>query len=372
MADLAGGDGRSGRWLWPWPWPQALVVGACSGGERPTLIEQTGAASLPGGITTAPDGSDGPSGTTEATTGGADTGPASTGTTGPSAVDPEGTQPTTAETLPRTPGLGAVLSPTGILVRVEAETSSGYVVETPCGVPATISWGQPIGPVQVVIDPGHGGDEQGAVAETGLTEADLNLDLARRTAAELTRRGVAVALTRNGDYRIPISRRAALADALGAEAFVSIHHNSPASAPSPTPGTEVYVQSGSDPSRRLGGLLYEEVVAELSQFDVEWTSRSDAGVLVVLDGVGEDAYGIARYPTTPSALIELAYLGNPKEVALLVTDDYREAAAGALADGLERYLTTTDPGSGFVASPRRTDPGTDTGGTEGCVDPALE
>jgi N-acetylmuramoyl-L-alanine amidase len=349
----------------------ALGAGACSSAERPTLVEQSGAA---GSLPTPRDGpsDDGSDGATTATT--ADpTGAGGSSTTAPAtASTPATPPPITDPTLPPTPGLGAVLSPSGVLVRVEAETATGYIVETPCGVRGTIPWGQPVGPVQVVIDPGHGGDERGAVADGGLAEADLNLDLARRTAAELTRRSIAVVLTRNGDYRIPIRGRAALADAIGPAAFVSIHHNTPSSAPSATPGTEVYVQSASDLSRRLGGLLYEEVVGELSGFDVEWTSRSDAGVLVVLDDGGDDAYGIARYPQTPSALIEMAYLGNPKEVALLTTDDYRSAAALALADGIERYLTTTDPGTGFVDTPRRLNAGTDTGGVDGCVDPPLE
>ncbi len=264
-----------------------------------------------------------------------------------------------------------MLSPNGVLVQVTGEVDDGYLVESPCGSPVVIPWGQPVGSVQVVLDPGHGGDEEGAVAESGLTEAELNLRLSRRTAAELARRSITVVLTRNADYRIPIRRRAALADAIGPSIFVSIHHNSPASAPSTKPGTEVFVQSTSDASQRLGGLLYESVIAGLSRFDVEWTSRTDAGVLTVLDDSGEDAYGIARYPTTPSALVEMAYLGNPREAALLDSDDYLAAAAESLADGIERYLTSEDTGSGFIDTARIFNPSGDTGGTDGCVDPEL-
>lgn len=348
----------------------AVLAGACSGGERPTLVD-------PGDVEANLAGTTGTGETVgETSTAASATGdPGDSGTARSSTTVPGSTTAApapTGETLPRTPGLGAMLSPSGVLVRVEAELADGYLVETPCGNQAVLAWGQPLGPIQVVIDPGHGGDEEGAVAESGLTEAELNLDLSRRTAAELTRRGITVVLTRNGDYRIPISRRAALADAVSPSAFVSIHHNTPASAPSTKPGTEVYVQNGSDQSRRLGGLIYEDVLAELSTFDVEWTARSDAGVLVVLDDNGDDSYGIARYPTTPSALVEMAYLGNPKEVALLATDDYLEAAADALADGIERYLTSAEPGSGFIATPRRLNAGTNTGGTDGCLDPPLE
>lgn len=350
----------------------ALVAGACSGAERPTLVEQGATAGVreAGADTAQRDG-------TEATTAGAASADAAVESTTTSSLPSTTATPTTEpapvpdDTQPPPVGVGAVLSPAGVLVRVTGETDDGYVVASPCGSPVVIPWGQPVGPVQVVIDPGHGGDEQGAVAESGLTEAELNLDLSRRTAAELTRRSVEVVLTRNGDYRIPIRNRAALADALAPAIFVSIHHNTPASAPSTVPGTEVFVQSTSDLSRRLGGLLYESVVAELSQFDVEWTARSDAGVLTVVDDEGGDAYGIARYPATPSALVEMAYLGNPKEAALLATDDYLEVAAAALADGIERYLTSEDTGSGFVETPRVFNPQSNTGGTDGCVDPPL-
>ncbi|MEM9565367.1 MAG: N-acetylmuramoyl-L-alanine amidase, partial [Actinomycetota bacterium] len=354
----------------------ALVAAGCSGAERPTLIDQGAAVGTAGADSADRDvdrsvddeAAGGASTTSAASSTVTSTGsPASTSTT----AAPGETSAPPDSTGPAPPGVGAVLSPRGVLVRVTGEVDDGYLVESPCGSPVVIPWGQPVGPIRVVIDPGHGGDEEGAVAESGLTEAAINLDLARHTAAELARRSIAVILTRNDDYRIPISRRAALADAIGPDIFISIHHNTPASAPSPIPGTEVFVQSSSEESRRLGGLLYESVVAELSQFDIEWTARTDAGVLTVLDDSGDDAYGIARYPTTPSALVEMAYLGNPKEAALLATGEYLDVAAAALADGIERYLLTTDTGSGFVDAPRIFNPSGDTGGTDGCVDPEL-
>ncbi len=277
----------------------------------------------------------------------------------------------TAEIRPVDDGVRALLSPTGVLVGVTGVTDNGYVVETPCGGVTELALGQPVREVDVVLDPGHGGDEAGAGEGTDLTEAELNLRVARRTAERLLERSISVILTRNGDYRIPIRGRAALADRLGPMAFVSIHHNTPASRPSPEPGTEVFVQSSSQESRRLGGLLYEEVFDALNRFDVEWTSRDDAGVLAVINDDGEDAYGIARYPTSTSALVELAYLGNEKEAVLLATDDYLEAAATALADGIERYLTTEDPGRGFIDTPRIFNPSGLTGGASGCVDPPL-
>ncbi|MDH3293549.1 MAG: N-acetylmuramoyl-L-alanine amidase [Acidimicrobiia bacterium] len=282
--------------------------------------------------------------------------------------------PATAEGTLTTPrgGVRALISPTGVLVPVTGEADNGYLVTTPCGNGAFLGWGQPLLQTRVVIDPGHGGDEEGAVADNGLTEAALNLRVARRAASELAARGISVALTRTADYRMPITQRAAVADALGAEAFVSIHHNTPAAAPSDKPGTEVYVQVDSAESRRLGGLIYEDVIAGLDRFDMAWVARSDAGVLAVVNGAGEDAYGINRHPTVPSALIEVAYLGNPLEARLMESDQYVATVGRSIADGIEQFLATADPGSGFVEQNRVFDPSGSTGGEDGCVDPPLE
>jgi N-acetylmuramoyl-L-alanine amidase len=269
-------------------------------------------------------------------------------------------------------GVRALLTPTGVLVEVVGQTPSGWVVDTPCGGRTLVEAGQTITGADVVIDPGHGGDELGAADVPDLSEAKLNLLLARATATVLRERGVSVVLLRNADYRIPISRRAEIADRIAPKAFVSIHHNTPASRPSTDPGTEVYVQNGSPESRRLGGLLYEEVFQALKQFEIEWTARDDAGVLVVLNDRDEDAYGIARYPLTTSALVEMAYLGNPAEAELLATEQYLDVGGLALADGIERFLSTEDPGSGYIENPRRFNPSGLTGGSSGCTDPVLD
>ncbi len=268
-------------------------------------------------------------------------------------------------------GVSAVFTPTGVLAAVLGQTDDAYLIQTPCGFEAAVPLGQTLTSVDVMLDPGHGGDEEGAVAESGLTEASINLRVSQRTAELLSQRGVSVALTRTGDYRVPITQRAALSDALGAKALVSIHHNTPRAAESTIPGTEVYVQSTSPDSQRLGGLMYERVVADLAQFDVPWVARTDAGVLTVLNDEGVDAYGINRRPATPSALIEVGYLANPAEAALFATDEYVEVVSVALMTGIERYLRTQDPGSGYVSTPRSFNPSGATGGQSDCVDPAL-
>lgn len=265
-----------------------------------------------------------------------------------------------------------LITPTGVVVPIVSALTTSYSVLTPCGNRARVNWGFPISSADIVLDPGHGGAvETGAVGPNGLTEKELNLEVAKRTARILESRGISVVLTRTADYRIPLSTRAAIAEFLDAEAIISIHHNAPNANPSLTPGTEVFIQDGVPESARLGGLLQEEIVAALDQFDINWTVASDAGAIVVLNDSGLNAYGMIRRPSMPAVLAELGYISNPEEAELFATVEYQDAAAEALADGIDRWLNSSDPGAGFRDEPRLFTPGGGTGGSDGCEDPDL-
>ena len=248
-------------------------------------------------------------------------------------------------------------------VAVIGRAGGGYLVRTPCGNAAEVTGGDPIDGMRVVLDPGHGGRfDVGAVGPNGLAEDVLNLTLSRAILAELARRDIPAAAARTGDYGSLLSVRAALADAVGADALISLHHNAPTHRLGDSPGTEVYVQSDDDEtprsdSARLGGLLYEEITTALSMFaDVSWSRLPDAGVLRVLFPWGGDAYGMIRRPAVPAVLVEYGYLSNPSEAELFATDDYIGIAATATANAIEDYLNTDRPGSGLVERPRRFDP----------------
>jgi N-acetylmuramoyl-L-alanine amidase len=259
-----------------------------------------------------------------------------------------------------------------VVVAVLAETPAGYRVTTPCGNEAVVGGGTPVARTSVVLDPGHGGEvDTGAVGANGLMEKNLNLDVAQALQADLVVRGIPVLLTRTADYATRLGVRTDLADRVDADLLLSIHHNAPTPTPSSTPGTEIFIQSDSEKSRRLGGLVYTRVKAALSEFEVEWTAAPDAGVLTVLSTRGNDAYGILRDPSTVSVLAELAYLSNPAEAELLATSEYVEAVSDALADAIDRYLTTEATGAGYIAEPRVFNPQPGIG-TSLCVDPRLE
>ena len=293
----------------------------------------------------------------------------------PTTTTTEPPPPTTTTTEPPPPPPVALLTPAGIPVMVIEPTEAGYLVLTPCGNNAEIAGGDPIGPVRVVLDPGHGGPiETGTVGPNGLVERDLNLVLANAVLAELDERGIDAATTRTGDYMVELGVRVEFADALESEALVSIHHNGPTWDLRDTPGTEVYVQSESptearSASARLGGLLYEEITKALSTFeDVQWSALPDAGVKRVLVPDGTDTYALIRHPQTPSVLVEYGYLTNASEAELFATEEYIAVAAAATADAIEAYLETDRPGTGFIEEPRFYNP---TGLFIECVDPPL-
>lgn len=286
--------------------------------------------------------------------------------------------PTTTTTLPPLTDDGvarALVTPSGVVAAVvRSEPDGSYVVVSPCGREVPVRGGTPISDAHVVLDPGHGGSETGAVGPTGLRESDVNLAVANVAKDELARLGIEVVLTRTDDYRITLASRAAIATTLGADAFVSIHHNAGPTHLQDTPGSEVYYQvTGGESSKRLGGLVYEEAVAAFAPYDIEWAAFREAQVKVRLNDDGGDYYGILRRSEgVPAALAELAYITNPPEEALLRTPEFQAVEGKAIARAVLRYLTTDDPGSGFVGPSDRSEPAGPGGGNQGCQDPPLE
>jgi len=278
-------------------------------------------------------------------------------------------------TLPTGGPARAVVTPTGLTLPVLADRGDGtYEVQTPCSNTAIVT-GTPLSGAHIVLDPGHGGDEPGAVGPNGLAEKDLNLSVARLVADALRAQGATVVLTRDQDVRLTLSTRALIATNLAPIAFVSIHHNAEPDGPSAGPGTEVYFQVASDPSRRLAGLLVEEVRAALSLLPAQWTSDVPNGAVARISARdGGDFYGILRRGgATTTVLSEAAYLSNPSEADLLARPEVQQVEAEAIARGIERFQRGEAAADAAYApgGPLTQPSGGPGGGSSGCVDPAL-
>jgi N-acetylmuramoyl-L-alanine amidase len=278
--------------------------------------------------------------------------------------------------VPVTTAGGALETSSGLVLPVVADHGDGsYEVRTPCDATATAS-GAPLTGAHVVLDPGHGGEEPGAVGANGLREADLNLDVAQRVATILREQGATVVLTRDSDVRVTVATRAALAVSLQPQAFLSIHHNAAPEGPSSAPGTEAYFQLASLDSRRLSGLVVEEVRAALAPLGADWSSDTDNGAKARVRGEdpSQDYYGVLRQSAGITAvLVEAAYLSNPAEADLLDRDDVRQAEAEAIAHALLRFHRGESAAdTAYSAAPPSTGGSGTSGGTaDGCQDPPL-
>jgi len=172
----------------------------------------------------------------------------------------------------------------------------------------------------VVIDPGHGGVDPGAVGPRGTYEKDVNLAVSLAAAEALTGR-VEVHLTRREDETVSLRRRTDLANEKKAVLFLSVHANG--SVRPEAGGTETYHFPGS----RLGGLLARAVQRRL----LEALRRRDRGVK-------EADFFVLRETICPAALAEVLFLTNPEEEALLRDPRVQGKVGRALAAAVLDYL----------------------------------
>ncbi len=235
----------------------------------------------------------------------------------------------------------------------------GRVMPTPAPVPAGTAVE---GPAPIVIDPGHGGDDTGAVNGGGATEKDVVLALARRLAGALEARGYTVRLTRNDDETRALTDRTALANRLNARAFVSLHAN--ASTVAAVRGAETYYmsldQSSTDAAaaataeaeNRAGAggaqhspldlilwdLAQAEVLNESARLAVSVQSRLDALLGAKDRGVKQAPFVVLTGATMPAVLVEVGFLSNPQEKRLLSEADYQQRIADAIALGVADFV----------------------------------
>lgn len=265
----------------------------------------------------------------------------------------------------------ALLTPNGFVLPVLGRQGDAFVVKTPCGNEATTA-GKPLGGANVVLDPGHGGIDPGAVGPSGLAEKEVNLAVAEETKRILEANGAVVVLTRDRDQNTTLATRDLLAVGLAPQAYVSIHHNAEPDGPTGgPPGHETYYQIANPRSKRLAGILWEELQRAFARYPIAWMGDTDHGAKY-RPGSRGDYYAVLRQTEgIDSVLSEAAFISNPPEEALLATPEFRRVEAQAIADAVIRFVSTEDTGSGFVEPYPRTEPAGGGGTPAGCDDPAL-
>lgn len=181
---------------------------------------------------------------------------------------------------------------------------------------------------QIVIDPGHGGDDPGAISPGGVKEKDLTLALALRLEKLLKMAGSApVQLTRDGDYAVSLQQRAGtIRGAAAANLLISLHVSAWKS--SETRGCTLYLlplRSTSDAGEDRSLILAQSLVVALHGAGITDCSIERAPL-----------FPLSRTPS-PAVLMELGYLTNPEELSLLASSEGQERVARALALGVKNY-----------------------------------
>ncbi|MDP8236511.1 MAG: N-acetylmuramoyl-L-alanine amidase, partial [Candidatus Erginobacter occultus] len=187
-----------------------------------------------------------------------------------------------------------------------------------------LSWrGRPRrGEGPVCLDPGHGGEQRGAVSPSGVAEKDANLALARAVAAELEKAGVETILTRDGDQTLSLNERIEIARRRGAGLFLSLHYNAGGSGRDPRAGSGYTVFYYHPPGRELAGDIHRALKA---------AGREGSGVR-------RRSLAVIRPTDLVTALLETAFLSHPEDEAKILDPAVRRQTARAIAEGVTGYL----------------------------------
>jgi N-acetylmuramoyl-L-alanine amidase len=233
----------------------------------------------------------------------------------------------------------------------------------------------------VVIDPGHGGIDLGAVAASGETEKQIVLDFSQALRDALEKGGkYRVVFTRTDDTFVPLADRVRIARNERAALFVSVHADSLQRGAAEVQGASVYTLSETASDAEAGRLAETEnkadviagvdltgepndvtdILIDLAQRETKSFSNQFARILVKeLKAVGKlhrnplksAGFRVLTAPDVPSVLIELGYVSNRQDLKLLMSEAWRVRVAASLAQAIETYFTTRVAGTRAQGGP---------------------
>ncbi len=176
---------------------------------------------------------------------------------------------------------------------------------------------------KIVIDPGHGGTDEGCSREA-ILEKEINLSIAVMLKERLMEMGFEVAMTREQDSSVTLEERVQMAEGAKADIFISIHQNACLESKEPQGIETWYCQDSSGNSKRLASLVHQQTLGVADAKDRELRESAELYVL--------------RETSTPACLIETGFISNKAERELLLTLEYQEKLAEGIAQGIELYF----------------------------------
>ncbi|NTV90471.1 MAG: N-acetylmuramoyl-L-alanine amidase, partial [Clostridiales bacterium] len=190
---------------------------------------------------------------------------------------------------------------------------------------ATGSSGRPLSGITIMVDPGHGGSDSGAIGPTGMVypEKTINLATALKLKDELENLGASVLMTRTTDTTVSLNERLAASRKAKPDLFISIHANSMEDNIdiSKYKGFSSYFRE--DLSKQLATLVYDNVTASLGRYK---------------NGVHDNNFFVITATWTPSILIESGFVPNPSEHEWLINKESQALLAKSLAKSIAAYF----------------------------------
>ena len=221
----------------------------------------------------------------------------------------------------------------------------------------------------VAVDPGHGGEDTGAIGPTGLQEKDVVLAIALTLRDRINAvPGMRAMLTRDGDYFVPLRERVAKARQVRADLLVSIHADAftrpqvrgasvfALSTRGASSATAQWMAQKENEADRVGGVNLNDADAQLMHAMLDMSAAAQIRdsltigreLLHQIRQVGplhkhqveQAGFAVLKAPDIPSVLVETAFISNPAEEAKLRSPRFRRKLAAALADGIRRWFAT--------------------------------
>jgi N-acetylmuramoyl-L-alanine amidase len=224
----------------------------------------------------------------------------------------------------------------------------------------------------VVLDPGHGGEDPGAIGPSGLREKDVVLSIALQLREQLNREPrMRAVLTRDADFFVPLRERVRRARRLQADLFVSIHADAffrreargasvfALSTSGATSTTARWMAQRENSADEVGGVNVKATDAQVLQAMLDMSTTAQikdslklgSEVLEQLSRVGrlhkprveQAGFAVLKAPDVPSILVETAFISNPEEEEKLRNPAYQAELVQALANGIRRYFARNPP-----------------------------
>lgn len=208
----------------------------------------------------------------------------------------------------------------------------------------------------IVVDAGHGGHDGGAVVGAVL-EKNLALTLAKQLREQLVALGIRVKMTRDGDHFLPLEERAALANELQADAFVSLHLNT-SDKPEVSGIETYYTEHKSLSAQRALQQRWQLTTSAVKDKRGRWLAdilqnQACTSTQAVDRGIKERNYAVVSRTQVPAVLVECGFLTHAEESARLRQADYQKQLIQGLATGIRQFVQARKgaPGKGLEALP---------------------